>query len=106
MTHFAYKARNSELKTLEGELTAENESEALARLESMGYTPVWVREKERVEAEAVHIPMRERVPQREVTVFTRQMIGLIKSGVPILRALRTVREQCGNPKFAAVLVSL
>lgn len=106
MTHFAYKARNSELKTLEGELSAENEAEALARLEGMGYTPVWVREKERVEAEAVHIPMRERVPQREVTVFTRQMIGLIKSGVPILRALRTVREQCRNPKFAAVLVSL
>lgn len=106
MPHFSYKARNSELKTLEGDIVAENEAAALARLEAMGYTPVWVREKERAEVREPRVPLRERVPQREVTVFTRQMIGLIKSGVPILRALHTVREQCTNPRFSAVLANL
>ncbi|MEI6218742.1 MAG: type II secretion system F family protein, partial [bacterium] len=106
MPHFAYKARSAELQTIEGELVAETEVQALARLEEMGYCPVWVREKERVEITVARVPLRERIPQRDVTIFTRQMVGLTKSGVPILRALRTVREQSTNARFRAVLVSL
>jgi type II secretory pathway component PulF len=106
MPHFAYKARSAELQTIEGELVAETEVQALARLEDMGYCPVWVREKERAEITVARVPLRERIPQRDVTIFTRQMVGLTKSGVPILRALRTVREQSTNARFCAVLVSL
>lgn len=106
MPSFAYKARNAELKTLEGELVADNESDALSRLESMGYCPVWVREREQTAQETTRVSFRERIPQREVTVFTRQMVGLTKSGVPILKALRTVREQSANHRFHAVLVNL
>ncbi|MEI6969965.1 MAG: type II secretion system F family protein [bacterium] len=107
MPRFTYKARNAELKTIEGELVAGNEAEALARLDAMGYCPVWVREMAQEPEDAIpRARRRERIPHREVTVFTRQMVGLTKSGVPILKALRTVREQSANPRFCAVLAHL
>jgi len=44
-----------------------------------------------------------RIAQREITVFTRQLASLIKSGVPILKALYTISEQTENPAFRKVI---
>jgi len=106
MPQFVYKARNASLQTIEGEVFAETETEALARIDEMGCCPVWIREKEVEVREAKVTPLSERASHRDITVFTRQLAGLVKSGVPILRALRTVRDQSANPRFRQVVASL
>lgn len=40
-----------------------------------------------------------RIKSSEITVFGRQMASLLRSGVPILRALWIISEQSTNPKF-------
>lgn len=95
MPRFSYKAKQGPGRSVTGELSAATAAEAQARLESMGYIPVWVRE-EGVEAGA-RIDGAERIRRGDVDVFTRQMAALLRSGVPMLRALNTVSSQAERP---------
>lgn len=102
MPLFAYKAKEGPAKTIEGELEADTRTAALARLETMGLSPIAVVEIERrrAEKEAHGIgPVRT----RDITLFTRQLASLIRGGVPILRALSTVQEQAARPRFRKVV---
>lgn len=104
MPRFIYRAKDGPDNTVEGELAAENEAAALARIEAMGYSPVWVRALDRADAAVGSAAVRVR--GRDVTIFTRQLAGMIKSGVPILRALKTVREQSADGGFQRVAADL
>ncbi len=46
----------------------------------------------------------KRVKSSEITLFGRQLASLIKSGVPILRALWIIQEQTQNPVFKKFLM--
>lgn len=105
MPLFAYKAKDGPARTVEGELDVDSRASALARLEGMGLSPVSVMEIERSAAGAARRkpwswgPVRN----RDVTVFTRQLASLIRSGVPILRAMTTVQEQAARSRFRRIL---
>jgi len=101
MGKYVYKAKEGPGKTVEGEIDAISRSEAVARLDAIGYTPVWVREKGSA-AERSGL-WGQRVGQRDVTIFTRQLASLIKSGVPILKALSTIADQTENRAFAKII---
>ncbi len=45
----------------------------------------------------------QRVPSKDISLFTRQLSDLLESGVPLLRALRVAREQTENALLAEVL---
>jgi type II secretory pathway component PulF len=49
---------------------------------------------------------RRKVTVRDVIDFTRQLMTLIKAGVPILSALETLAGQSENPNFADVLIQV
>jgi len=105
MSKYLYKAKDGPGKTVEGELSAESQQAALARIDAMGYSPIWVLEKDSI-AEGEHLFRARWVSRRDVTVFTRQLAGLLKSGVPILKALSTVGEQTENRQFKKVVVEI
>lgn len=101
MSMFYYKAKKGPDRTVEGEIDAESRSDALAKLEAMGLVPLMVdivrgsrRTTGRHSAKASF---------REVTMFTRQLASLIRSGVPILRALAIIREQTEKEGFRWVV---
>jgi len=104
MPSFVYRAKSGPGKTVEGELHAESRADAVARLDAMGYIPVTVNEKGVVQ------PRRRlrgrRIGQRDVTLFTRQLASLTRSGVPILRALSTISAQTDNARLAALVEDL
>lgn len=95
MPRYVYRAKSGPSNTLEGELFAENERVALGKIEGLGYCPVWVREKDSGKHSSSPGSVRG-IRTRDVNVFTRQLAGLIKSGVHILKALRIAREQCAG----------
>ncbi len=99
MPNYAYKAKEGPEQTVEGELVADSRPAALAALEGMGLTPVWVEEAAAPKA-GKRGSRRRRVRRKDITLFTRQLASLTKSGVPILRALRTIREQATSSGFA------
>jgi type II secretory pathway component PulF len=104
MPTFAYKAKQGPDRTVEGDLVAESRSAAAARLEKMGYSPVSIVEVSG--GKRVVRPKQRRVKGREITVFTRQLAGLLRAGVPILRALNTIQQQTENASFQAVVMDI
>jgi len=106
MPTFAYKAKDGPGRTVEGALDADSRSEALASLNHMGYSPVWVREQEPEDERKARTSLwgrLRRITRRDVTLFTGQLASLTRSGVPILRTLRTIGEQTENPRMRKVV---
>ena len=104
MPTFAYKAKQGPDRTVEGEIVAESRSAAAARLEKMGCSPVSIEEVSGTRR--VTRQKRGRVRGREITVFTRQLAGLLRAGVPILRALNTIGQQTENATFQSVVMDI
>lgn len=100
---FIYKAKDGPDRTVEGELEAEHKLAAIAALDRMGFSPIWVRERTVGEGRrARRAPRGRRIRNRDITVFTRQLGSLTRSGVPILRSLRTIIDQTANPRLREV----
>jgi general secretion pathway protein F len=100
MPTFAYKVKDGPTRTLEGHLQAESRSAAVQALDAMGYSPVWVREKEAADRRSrLAGALGRRVRPRDVTVLTRQLASLVRAGVPILRALATIADQTENARL-------
>ncbi len=99
---YVYKAKSGPDQAVEGEIEADSDADAVVRIERMGYSPVWVREKESGARAGRRRPPR-RISRRDVTVFTSQLASLTRSAVPILRALSTIAQQTENPALARVV---
>lgn len=105
MTTFVYKAKHGPDRTVEGELTAESHSAALARLDAMGYIPLKVEARAGTRGSASRLH-KGRVRYHDVTVLTRQLASLTRAGVPILRALATIAGQTENARLQQVMDSV
>lgn len=106
MPIFIYKAKAGPGKTIEGEVKAESQTAAIRSVDAMGYSPVWVRQKGDVEHVGARFAGRSSAGYRDVTVFTRQLASLTKSGVPILRALATISDQTTQAAMRRVIDDL
>ncbi len=117
-----YRAKQGPEKIVDGTVEASTLDEAIEKLDAMGLLPVRMDEipeavaaKIRPRAVRTTAPSGEAaapkgkghlfggVRSQEVTIFSRQLATLIKSGVPILRALQIISDQTANPKFRAVV---
>lgn len=104
MAVYRYRAKDGPGRTVEGEVEAASEAGALARLDDMGYIPVWVRERDA--SPETGTPSGRGIRGREVTVFTRQLASLLRAGVPILKALDTIRDQTEGRRMRVLLAGL
>jgi type II secretory pathway component PulF len=104
MTLYVYKAKQGPSKTVEGEMHADSRAAVMAQLDARGLIPISIEEKgvARAVRESKTLPGR-RVRYQDVTLLTRQLAGLLKAGLPVLRALITVSDQTESPPLARVL---
>ena len=108
MPTYKYRAKKGLEGLLEGRIEAPSEKAAVEMLGSMGYLPI------RLELEAQAIESVKdfagsplgRIRSREITVFSRELASLLKSGVPILKALDTISEQSENHKLKSILKNI
>lgn len=105
MPRFQYKAKSGPSETVEGEIYADSRRAAIARIDSMGYSPVVVEETDAITLEQSRVSGRG-ISQRDVNIFTRQLASLIRAGVSILRALTTIQQQTENRRMATVVAEL
>lgn len=106
MPTYVYKAKEGPGRTVQRELNAESRASAIARIEAMGLIPISVQPKGREQAGASSRPSQRGIRRSEISVFTRQLASMIRSGVPILRALDTIENQTENKRFQAVVDDL
>jgi len=104
MAIFRYRVKVGPDRTLDGEIQAESPAMAISRLEAQGFTPVWVRPADGSAIGSGSASLR--ISRQDLLTFTRQLAGLLRTGVPILRALRTLREQTNDRRMIRMVSEL
>lgn len=102
---YAYKVRDRSGKVVEGQLDAESQQLLVAKLRSMGYTPIDVKEQRSEQlSKEISIPgLSNRIKLKDVAVFSRQFATMINSGLSLLRALYILAEQTESKPLAEIV---
>jgi general secretion pathway protein F len=105
MPHYRYKAKKGPQEIIEAKIEAASEEEAVERINAMGYVPMRIEEEvsDSLEQPVFSTKGPVKVKSREITVFSRQLATLIRSGVPILRAINIIMEQSESRTLKNVL---
>ena len=106
MPTYAYKARNAASELVEGVLEGAGLGAVADLLRVQGLTPVDIRETKGKAAKLSASGFswfRQRVSHIDLLLFSRQMHTLLKSGVPIMRALNGLQEAAINPEMKRVV---
>jgi type II secretion system protein F len=107
MPQFAYKAKKDDGSVVSGTLQAENERSALDSLGRMGVFPLEIGSRGEAASPAAAAPGKRRAGGRvrsaDVALFTRQLADLLKAGVPLNRALRTLAQQTSNGGLSEII---
>ncbi len=106
MSIYKYRAKKGPESTIEGTVGAESKEEAIEKINQMGYVPVRVQEFVHAGKSKPVVRITGRIRSRDITVFSRQLSSLIRSGVPILRAINIISEQSDNPHFKNLLINI
>ncbi len=109
MPAFAYRARNAASELVEGVLDGANPGAVVDVLRGMGLTPVEVKEtrgkvSKSASSSSLNVTLfRQKVSHIDLLLFSRQMHTLLKSGVPIMRALAGLQDAAINPEMKRVI---
>lgn len=107
MPHYKYRAKKGPDDVVDGTLEARNKEDAIEKITQLGYLPVRIEEKaDSSDSDFISGSSKAftgRVGLRDITVFSGQLSSLIRSGVPILKALVIISDQSDNRYFRFVL---
>ncbi len=106
MPVFEYKAINEFGKTVTGTMDAENAGIIQDYLDAQNFMPVKIKEKKSSNFEINLFSKKKKIKQEEIVNFTKQLVTLLKAGVPIISSLEAISEQAENPEFKNVLTQV
>jgi MSHA biogenesis protein MshG len=110
MAHFSYRGRNTAGELVQGVLEGADSGAVASQLFGSGITPVEIGAAGKPSEESAGSLLarltRRHVEPAELLLFSRQMYGLLKAGVPIMRALAGLQESATNPTFRGVLQTI
>ncbi len=111
MPLFEYKARDTMGELVAGSMNAPDAEAVGSELGRMGHFPVTISsaEEDAAGAESEKVDPLERfqkVTNKELVLFTRQMSTLFNAGIPVLGILVALQEQIGSRKFRKVVAQL
>lgn len=106
MANFHYKGRqNGQL--VEGAIEAASADTVASTLADRGIIPIHIEEASAdIEVAGVKNPFRRKVKLADLVMFCRQMHTLTKAGVPLVRAMRGLAENTGEPKMREILADV
>ena len=103
METFKYTAKSKNGKATEGKIEAKDSSSALNILQEEGLFVTSLNKESELKPLAGLQKFFKRIPLKEKIVFTSQIAVMIKSGLPIIEALKTIINQTQNKNMAEVL---
>ena len=109
MAYYAYSGRNARGELIEGRIEGGDSAAVADKLLATGITPVDIKQAAGDGSAAADWGARllaPRVTLVDLMLFSRQMYTLLKSGVPIMRALAGLEESMINPTFKTVVADL
>ncbi len=109
MAAFQYKGRDADRRAVSGVLEGNNSTSVAEALIARGIVPIKIEPavlKEDAQATFARLLGRQALDEQELLMFTRQMNTLLKSGVPLLRALEGLQRSSTHKGLVAVLSGL
>ena len=103
---FAYTARDTAGKVVKGRVDGTTEGVAVAKLRTMGVTPITVAETAGGTGLNMEITVpgfAKKVELKDLAVMSRQMATMLGAGLSLLRALTILADQTENKKLAETL---
>ena len=93
--NFTWVGQDRGGKTVRGEMRATGEAQVNALLRRQGIKVVEIKKQRRARG--------GKVTEKDITLFTRQLATMLKSGVPLLQAFDIVAKGHGNPAMAKLI---
>jgi MSHA biogenesis protein MshG len=110
MPLFQYKGRNQRGEAVRGHLEAVSPDAVALQLMNSGVIPIDIGVAQAREdifaAIRARLAANTRITLTDLSLFSRQMYTLLKAGVPIMQALRGLRDSTQNPALAKVISSI
>src|SRR4249919_1801809 len=96
--NFTWTGTDKGNKTVRGEMRASGEAQVNATLRRQGIRVVEIK-KQKTRGGG-------RITEKDITLFTRQLATMMKSGVPLLQAFDIVGKGHSNPRVARLLMDI
>jgi type IV pilus assembly protein PilC len=102
---FTYKGKNAVGAMVTGVIAAGDRNEAVSLIRDSGVLPVLVEEKKGLSFGS-SITLFKSVKLSEKIMFTKNIAGMLKAGLPISRALAVLSKQTTNQYFKSIIQTL
>ena len=97
--NYVWEGKDKKGKVIKGEMRAAGESFVNATLRRQGITVTKVKKQS-------SFSKKGKITDKDITLFTRQLATMMKSGVPLLQAFDIVGKGHSNPAVANYWVTL
>lgn len=104
MKQFNYQAKNQQGQHIKGVIETTDEKHAAKILRNKGYVVVSLSEKSSFKLFA-HVDFLNRITSKDISVFTRQLGVMIKTGLTLTDALNILKKQA-KPKLEGILENI
>lgn len=103
MPRYTYTAKLNPRKTIQGDIEAESQQEAINKLTKIGYFPLSIKAEGLSPNKQNIFKKFKRFSNKEIVLFTNQLSTLIESGVNIIKAVNIISNQTANKYLKSVL---
>ena len=105
MPSFTYECINKDGTASTGSLNAPDKAEAMRLIRDRGLTPINVEENGSARSVTVFARRKDRptIKRAELANFVRELATALEAGLPLMQAMRTVREQARGPAMPVIL---
>ena len=105
MPVFKWQGKNRQGEVVQGQMEAANSAAAVLSLRKQQIVPTQVK-AEKGKSAGLSIQFMQRITEREVAVFTRQLATMIDAGLPLVQSLEILGNQQENQKFKDTLLAV
>lgn len=106
MAAFEYLAIDGDGRTRRGSLSGDSERQVRSRLRELGFHPLEVRVIGRDAARRPGLRLERRVSSAALALLIRRLATLVKAGIPLERALRSLEAQSASRRLKSVLTGV
>lgn len=107
MHTFQYKAKNNIGSLFSGYLQAQNRESAITSLKLKGYYLISVKEQSKLSAVlSQNTGLTVRISTKDRAIFTHQLAALLKAGMQLTLALKTLTSQTENKHLRTIILQL
>ena len=100
MAEFSYQASDTDGKMKSGTITADTSAAAVLSLGESGLIPIDIQPiRGQAEGFMARMKMKSKVPPAELIVYTKQLVTMVRVGIPMTQAFGILKEQTVQPRL-------